>query len=1092
MIVDSFPVTYPYRSITPDQEVIISQALRGLRQALDGRRVISLIEAPTGAGKTLSMLSAVSAFKARYPNSVSKVLFLCRTVNEVNHVLGEAQKLNGALLAEADAAARMAQVTSAAGDATGEAPAARRSSQLLALPLTSRLRFCVNETVISNAAGFASIDGLCHLCTTSLSADIEDMGLEAGPRGPAEAPAIPPCVYYQNTLSTPLSSALPPAAYTIPEFQRACKDRGLCPYFASRSLGEVADIIVCAYNYILDPKFSPAISQYLDDRTVILFDEAHNLESATTDAYSMSLSYSAVESCKRQLLTKLEWAKGKMERQVLRPLRSVASMGGMGAAASAVRAGGQLESAAFRGSPEATGPPSAAGASGYIIDSETLQRSILRNPKAINSVERDANVLFHRSVSLSYLEAFGARGEQGSPGGPEGPVGQEGQGQQRALAPAGFASPGGGLDVEVSPVHFFNALLRFCSYLTAAMLRMARSDSDNLLLHPRQEMVNLMESYGLGRDLLQAAPEILHSYMHSLGFVSMDLAHLAQFASLFAYSTGLGEAQNTNIHLSQLLGESFIFLIERPDVLTQTRGPPQARASQGDGQGVGIFGGTVAPFVHAAVDRQSKGAGQGPEGLTPGEGLEGAPGDVGGAAAAGPTGGVGAAAPGASPAAAASVAAPAAGKDAAAAGAIGASEAARAAGRPGAGGGAQQNSPQGQASAQQQGSRIVSQTSRVFEDGVFSTKPAARTAIYRILCLNSFLALQPILQYFRVIFMMSGTLQLGELSSDGESAYSASPQGGDSQAPLPSQTSPQASPRATHAGRPTTSVFERILGLDYYASLCPAELIPSVHRISVSSSSLERNAYVKYLSKGSDLSRLTTRYLFRSSLSVVQNYARLIQLLANSYSDGMVVFFPSYRYMEDLLLLWQESNLLPSLVGNKLLFLETPDPVETTHAVAAYKIACDLGRGAVFFGVARGKVSEGVDFKGHHGRICLLIGVPYSYSGSPLVQVRLAYLSRQRNVSEREYLQADAGRVASQCVGRVLRGDRDFAAVLLADYRYDELRPYLSGWLRANLSGDEGKKVEVIVQEVKGDLYCKERERLCLEDWRKSENRGKR
>ena len=42
----------------------------------------------------------------------------------------------------------------------------------------------------------------------------------------------------------------------------------------------------------------------------------------------------------------------------------------------------------------------------------------------------------------------------------------------------------------------------------------------------------------------------------------------------------------------------------------------------------------------------------------------------------------------------------------------------------------------------------------------------------------------------------------------------------------------------------------------------------------------------------------------------------------------------------------------------KLIFLETKDVVETTLALDNYKRACDSGRGAIFFSVARGKVSR--------------------------------------------------------------------------------------------------------------------------------------
>lgn len=42
---------------------------------------------------------------------------------------------------------------------------------------------------------------------------------------------------------------------------------------------------------------------------------------------------------------------------------------------------------------------------------------------------------------------------------------------------------------------------------------------------------------------------------------------------------------------------------------------------------------------------------------------------------------------------------------------------------------------------------------------------------------------------------------------------------------------------------------------------------------------------------------------------------------------------------------------------HKLVFIETQDVVETTLALDNYRRACDCGRGAVFFSVARYKLS---------------------------------------------------------------------------------------------------------------------------------------
>lgn len=48
--------------------------------------------------------------------------------------------------------------------------------------------------------------------------------------------------------------------------------------------------------------------------------------------------------------------------------------------------------------------------------------------------------------------------------------------------------------------------------------------------------------------------------------------------------------------------------------------------------------------------------------------------------------------------------------------------------------------------------------------------------------------------------------------------------------------------------------------------------------------------------------------------------------------------------------------------------------------------------------VARGKVSEGVDFDHHLGRAVLMFGIPYVYTKSRILKARLDYLRDQFQV----------------------------------------------------------------------------------------------
>lgn len=49
-------------------------------------------------------------------------------------------------------------------------------------------------------------------------------------------------------------------------------------------------------------------------------------------------------------------------------------------------------------------------------------------------------------------------------------------------------------------------------------------------------------------------------------------------------------------------------------------------------------------------------------------------------------------------------------------------------------------------------------------------------------------------------------------------------------------------------------------------------------------------------------------------------------------------------------------------------------------ALENYRQACENGRGALLLSIARGKVSEGIDFDHHLGRAVLMFGIPFVYT----------------------------------------------------------------------------------------------------------------
>ena len=169
--------------------------------------------------------------------------------------------------------------------------------------------------------------------------------------------------------------------------------------------------------------------------------------------------------------------------------------------------------------------------------------------------------------------------------------------------------------------------------------------------------------------------------------------------------------------------------------------------------------------------------------------------------------------------------------------------------------------------------------------------------------------------------------------------------------------------------------------------------------------------------------------------------------LCSSIPDGVVAFFTSYSYMENIICEWDGMGILRQLTKSKLVFIETKDVVETTLAFDNYRRACDSGRGAVFHTRAkmwhsskRTFVAQGV--RGNKLRStlrtsCHMFGVPFQYTLSHILRARLEFLQTHYQIREQDFLNFDALRQASQCVGRVIRSKVDYGLMIFADSRYN-------------------------------------------------------
>ena len=83
-----------------------------------------------------------------------------------------------------------------------------------------------------------------------------------------------------------------------------------------------------------------------------------------------------------------------------------------------------------------------------------------------------------------------------------------------------------------------------------------------------------------------------------------------------------------------------------------------------------------------------------------------------------------------------------------------------------------------------------------------------------------------------------------------------------------------------------------------------------------------------------------------------------------------------------------------------------------------------------------------------------MFGVPFQYTLSHVLRARLEYLQTHYQIREQDFLNFDALRQASQCVGRVIRSKTDYGLMIFADSRYNrhDKRSKLPQWIQQFLN----------------------------------------
>ena len=230
------------------------------------------------------------------------------------------------------------------------------------------------------------------------------------------------------------------------------------------------------------------------------------------------------------------------------------------------------------------------------------------------------------------------------------------------------------------------------------------------------------------------------------------------------------------------------------------------------------------------------------------------------------------------------------------------------------------------------------------------------------------------------------------------------------------------------------------------------------------------------LPKGPSNFEFDFTYQKRNSHAMINELGEAVIELSKIIPDGMVVFFPSYAYLEYVTSRWKtvtdkQHSLWDRLSNQKPLFRESKEGSGVEELLQDYALSIDTGKGGLLLSVVGGRLSEGINFSDKLGRGVIVVGLPFPNIKSAEWEAKLEYLEytvtgRGGSLSEgkkagQEFYENACMRAVNQSIGRAIRHQKDYAAIIMLDRRYNSLkiRGKLPGWIQESLVEDTGSKV---------------------------------
>jgi len=190
-----------------------------------------------------------------------------------------------------------------------------------------------------------------------------------------------------------------------------------------------------------------------------------------------------------------------------------------------------------------------------------------------------------------------------------------------------------------------------------------------------------------------------------------------------------------------------------------------------------------------------------------------------------------------------------------------------------------------------------------------------------------------------------------------------------------------------------------------------------------------------------DLYHRKNEKMIESLGEIISNFVKL------NNKSGILVFFPSYKYLEDCNTIWKKCKINEKIEKYKTIILDS-----SNQKLLCKDIIKSENKNFILFSVHRGSLSEGIDFSDDNARMVICIGVPYAnYSEDKIKKKKVFLNDREKDLGNKWY-EADAMLNVNQSLGRVIRNKNDYGVMICIDERFNDprIKSLFSDWIYKN------------------------------------------